>query len=167
LINLNIVHQYYQIPLVYSLGLIIIFFYESLKELVVFRENQKVIVLILFLVSLYSVSNAGTDSKSYLNMVMLNENNENLCPLDASIEGPVLVPKIENPGYLYRCGLTSFQSDFSNSTDVESFLKERFRYHYMYSSSNASDPSLNDLKSKLKIKKIEPLGENWFKIYFT
>jgi hypothetical protein len=103
---------------------------------------------------------------NYLRMSWLGHNSGSICPQGTVVKGPVLVPKIEDPQYLYACGISAFESSFTNQSDVNAFQAEKSRYSFMYFDRSIDDPFIQGLKAKFHMK-TTPLQKNWYRINFN
>jgi hypothetical protein len=167
LINLNMVHQYYQIPMLFSFGIILVLGFASVKESNFWNKNETPLTIFVLISLMFSIGSISSDSRNYLTMLNNGSDGGSICPTKFAIDGPVLVPLVENPEYLYACGIEAFESNFSNPIDVINFLNERKSYHYMYYNLDTTTPVFQGLAKQLGIKSISKVDGNWYKVIFS
>ena len=163
LINLNISHYYYQIPLAIVLSLImgsgLIFWHEQNFMKKVRKEYIFSILIVLF----FSYTSTG-NNMSYIKSMLVNEPVKTECLAESEIaNSTVLLVNWESPAFFYDCGIKSFQVNLNKNTDANAFSKEKEDYKYVYIDSNIGIVSkfIKDLNGELK--KVSET-EHWYEI---
>jgi len=167
LVNLNLVHEYYQIPLIFIAGSIFAFSVDSLFSHSIFGDIKVDISVILSGLLVASLATSHSGAKNYFDMLFLKNNSASICPKYLSISSPVLVLKTEDPQYLYECKIIAFESQFDSKNDINSFLAERKRYFYLYYEGNLEDKEFLHLKSILRIREVTLKEKNWYGVTFN
>ena len=166
LINLNISHYYYQIPLALVLSLIVgsglIYWYKQNFLEKVRKEYLFSILVVMF----FSFTSTG-NNMSYIKSMLVNEPVKTECIAGSEIaNSTVLLVNWESPAFFYDCGIKSFQVNLNKNTDEKAFSKEKYQYKYVYIDSNIGIVSkfINDLNGELE-KVLET--EHWYEIIWN
>jgi len=132
LINLNYVHDYYQIPLLLVSGLILVLSVVNIQEKL---RNKPANFFSIILVSLLfvSFSSFSTDlGRLHYGNLFLKSKNISNCPNLIPNSEPIFTLRVEDPALLYHCNLKSFMVVEGRKSDERNFAKERFLYNYVF-----------------------------------
>ena len=163
LINLNVSHYYYQIPMALVLSTIMCtgFIYWSRQELIwKFRREFLFVTAAALLIS-FTITGANM---SYIKSVLVDEPARTECLEKAETEkSSVLLVNLENPAFFYECNLKSFQVNLIKGTDAKAFEAEKNMYKFVYVEDNFTEvsdyiSSLNGSVEKVNGK------QHWYKI---
>lgn len=163
LLNLNINHQYYQIPLVFSTGLIISL---GISTLIEGRKNQSHVsayLAIFLLLAIQSVGSSG-DANVYVRDVFAKVDKNSLCNSKFLDGAPIVSLGAEQPDAFYECKIKSFQSTFRSSADVTTFKREKSAYKFLYSAIPLDKENQRIFSSLLGIELLETSSKNWYQI---
>lgn len=162
-LNLNINHQYYQIPLLYSLGAAFVLGVNGFSKSFGSREMQNGALVLILIFHILSVGASG-DAKAYVNGIVQKSNSNNQCPKDSEITGTVISWGIEQPDIFYECNLKSYQSYFENERDIEALNKHKIRYKYLHFQVIPDENSKERMKKLLDATELIEIEPNWFRI---
>ena len=166
LINLNISHYYYQIPLALVLSLIVGSGLISWHGQNFLKKVRKEYVFSILVVMFFSFTSTG-NNMSYIKSMLVNEPVKTECIARSEIaNSTVLLVNWESPAFFYDCGIKSFQVNLNKNTDAKAFSKEKYQYKYVYIDSNIGIVSkfINDLNGELE-KVLET--EHWYEIIWN
>ena len=162
LLNLNVVHNYYQIPILFSYGSVMILGFQKICS--VFPKHKKIRrPAVLFLAVLLFVTQiVGGEREQYIEMAKDREVAGASC-LGAEKSRNLVTFQAEDPSVFYNCGLASFMINIKNPDEMVVFSKEFKRYRLLYAESNNLAKSSYLLSSVSKNKLIRING-NWYRI---
>lgn len=131
-INLNIVHDYYQIPLTLFSATIFVLFLKYFFEL--FKPNTpNLLAAPLVVVFFASFLTFSTDmGQQYFQAVTSKSKSISSCPTNTQIKEPIFVLRVEDPALFYHCNLKSFMVAEGRESDEVNFEKERLEYEFAY-----------------------------------
>jgi hypothetical protein len=141
LINLNISHYYYQIPMALVLSTIMCtgFVYWSRQEMI--RKFRREFFFVTGAALLISFTITGANM-SYIKSMLVDEPARTECLEKAETEkASVLLVNLENPAFFYDCNLKSFQVNLKKGTDAKAFEAEKNRYKFLYVDGNFTEAS--------------------------
>jgi hypothetical protein len=162
-INLNLVHDYYQIPVVFGVLSMIIYTVMQLSK----RISQDSFPLILISI-LVAIVGAGStmpyfDSQYYVYSLFARYPKIDGCPAPKQIKEPVLLLGGENnPEYLYGCKFEGFMLQ-NTIADHNSFDKRREDYRFMYLRSNQPALDIKEYLGKYPVN-FRKIDQNWYKL---
>jgi hypothetical protein len=132
LVNLNVIHDYYQIPLLLISGLIL-----SLSAVLLREKLEKeparffsIIFTALLFTSFSSFSNEQ-GRQLFTDLFLKPKANVSSCPSAIAISEPILTLQEENPALLYHCNLKSFMVVEGRVSDENNFKKEKYLYNFV------------------------------------
>jgi hypothetical protein len=163
-INLNIVHAYYQIPLLYSMVacLLIAITKEDKKNDMKF--NRKGFLLSAWILGL-SLNLLFTPAKGYLQAIQSDDSSGVVCPINSKVVEPVLSVNIPTgPTLFYKCELDGFNVLTSSSAQVNAAYLERKDYKFAYFENDANFLELESFLSQNGGKVEGVVSRNWVSI---
>lgn len=131
-INLNVVHDYYQIPLTLFTATFLVLFLKYFFEF--FKSNQiNFLVAPLLGLTFVSFLTFSTDlGQQYFGAVISKSENVANCPSRNQIKGPIFVLRVEDPALFYHCNLKAFMVVEGRESDEANFANERFEYEFAF-----------------------------------
>ena len=162
-INLNLVHAYYQFPIIFVSLLLLVFYLKA-----TYSHKLRLILNSLFLgfwfIGLALSLNDDVGSQ-YLKFSATKVTSEYLCPPEQEVYGPVLSINVPTgPAIYYKCDLKGFDVFLVSEDQIRAAVAERKQYRFAYVH---DDLNLEELKTFLTSndgeisKKISP---NWYSI---
>lgn len=152
LINLNVSHYYYQIPMALILSMIVatglVYWYRH----GFIQKIRKEYIFSVAAILLFSFTYTG-NNMSYIKSTLVNEPANTECLSNIQNENStVLLVNWENPAFFYDCGIKSFQVNLNKNTDAGAFASEKYKYRYVYVYDNYKDVSqfIGDLNGSLQ-----------------
>lgn len=161
-INLNIVHAYYQIPLIYSGIFALILFSDCIQKIKYAypRLPQTVagIVLISMIVSLSSQTGRG-----YLNQTFTREPDVQVC-LGKQVNNVFTYNLSIGPALYYECKVEGFNVYSISEPQIKGFLKVKREYTYAYIENSTNYYELKEFLTKNGGEIDKYLNANWLLI---
>lgn len=154
-INLNLKHNYYQIPIYFSTLLFLILYFDDIKvKLPEILKCKKYLAIFLLAALIFLSLSLSYNAKSYIYSAMFaREKNENCYP--EILKKRVIYLGAVNPSLFYACNVTSLQVDLESSEDLELFSQESSQYRYLVVDSSIEFERIPEIFSKAGIKKFQ------------
>ena len=136
-INLNLVHDYYQIPVatIFStlVGIGIQQIYSSLSKAKLFPAVAILVIPILFTLTMQDQT-----ARTYVKELFSKSYETPGCPAPRMIQNPILQLGNDDPEYFYACNVQGFILQTGEPSDVLAFKEEKSNYHFVYRQPNQS-----------------------------
>lgn len=163
-INLNLMHNYYQIPLYFSVLLFLILYSEDIKvRMPDILKLKKYLSTFLLAVLVFLSLSLSYNAKSYIYSAMFaREKNENCYP--EILKKRVIYLGAVNPSLFYACNVTSLQVDLNSSDDLELLSQESSHYRYLVIDSSVDFERIPEIFSNAGIKKFQFMRGSLYKI---
>lgn len=165
LINLNVIHDYYQIPLLLISGLILSLAAVLLRNKLE-KEPARFFSIIFTVLLLTSFSNFSSEAGKalYKDLYLKPKANISSCPSTIAISEPILTLQVENPALLYHCNLKSFMVVEGRTSDEMNFKKERLLYNYVLIQDFREIERVSEFLQKLGGSLSSEVGIGWYQI---
>lgn len=165
-INLNLVHDYYQIPVAFGILSVVVYAVMQVGKLV----SQKIFSLIFISASIAIVGVGSSTpyfaSQYYIYSLISNSPRVDGCPAPKEVKEPVLLLGGENnPEYLYSCKFEGFMLE-DTPIDHNVFGKRREEYRFMYLRSSQPKSDIREYLGRYSVK-IYKVDRNWYKLVWN
>jgi hypothetical protein len=130
--NLNLIHDYYQIPLFFSfVGYFVILIIYVFDQLIKSKKKIVMIFGILVISNLYLVGGYGRtmDYNIEINRTMPIKYD---CPVNRPLKGVVYITESFDPSFFYKCRYQGIMLNPNWNVDVKTFSGKAKEYQFVY-----------------------------------
>jgi hypothetical protein len=161
-INLNLVHNYYQIPVYFSFAVIVTLSLGRVFEIT--KENKFLDQPVALLISVIICISFTTKSENYQYIEMaLNPKSVGVKCLSEEKDFTVVTFHYEDPSKFFNCGYPAFMINTNNRQDMDVFSREYQNYKILYSESEGLENALTQMKYISEFE-LRNLKGNWYEI---
>jgi len=161
-INLNLVHDYYQIPIGVVCSSILGFGVHTILDKIS-KTGVKLLVIFLIVIIPFLATFQDQTSRTYVKELFAKSHQTPGCPAPKEVRSPVLQIGNDDPEYFYACNLEGFILQTGEPSDVEVFNQEKTHYAYVYRQPgqrwNEVETALFRIGGKIKV-----ISSQWSKI---
>lgn len=161
-LNVNLVHDYYQIPVATVLSLSIGFILVKF----VTKFNRKWLIVFMLSVFTFAVTLPDQTARTYVRELFARTHQTPGCPSPAVVQSPVIQIGNDDPEYLYACNLMGFIYQSAEPSDVVVFQKEKKEYKYVYRQPAQNWSQVNDVISSLE-GRITEINDYWARVTWS
>jgi hypothetical protein len=163
-INLNLVHTYYQIPLLFILAACLLIALEE-DDKRAKTANQKYKLLMFIWISGLVFNSFQAPSRGYINAIKSDPSNGVSCPISNIVESPILSLNITTgPTLFYKCKLEGFNVLTTSKAQTDAFHRERLKYQWAYYDGSANLKELEQFLNDHGGKIVNHSSTNWVSI---
>ncbi len=159
-INLNLNHDYYQIPVYFVLMILLILGIEELLRYSTTKLNRKFTVAVIFFISCISAFSSDP-GQAYMRVVNDDFADTRACAKSFQPQEWVFTLQVENPHLFYHCNQKSFMVALGRQSDENMFNKEKYNYREVYVLDLDHLEQTNQFLNKIGGRTAGEIESNW------
>ena len=159
-INLNLNHDYYQIPVYFVLMILLILGIEELLRYSTTKLNRKFTVAVIFFISCISAFSSDL-GQAYMRVVNDDFADTRACAKSFQPQEWVFTLQVENPHLFYHCNQKSFMVALGRQSDENMFNKEKYNYREVYVLDLDHLEQTNQFLNKIGGRTAGEIESNW------